>query len=167
MFFIATNWNNCDVYCKHIITAIIRWPMFNEFHQMSTLKLWIWSQSWPPLIKVFCSSTCQGQRMGVNWQTCLLLSLHFTRCQPAILCYASISSTLRKYFSFNSKTYLLFSQFTSHATELLQWHKYLTHNMSHMLLIACTSSCNALKIFPAWSFCSKRSFTLKKIVATV
>ena len=103
-----------------------------NFIIIACFKLWIWSQSRPTLIKVFCSSTCQGQRMGVNWQTCLLLSLHFTRCHPTILCYASISSTLRKYFPFNSKTYLLFSQFTSHATlqslfNTLQWHKYFTH----------------------------------------
>ena len=84
----------------------------------SGLERWIWSQCCRTLIKVFCSTTCQRQRMGVNWQTCLLplTSLH-TLLIPLMLLYhvtqvflhhyASISLSIQKHICYICSCHML------------------------------------------------------------
>ena len=108
----------------------------------SGLERWIWSQCCRTLIKVFCSTTCQRQRMGVNWQTCLLplTSLH-TLLIPLMLLYhvtqvflhhyASISPSIQKHICYICSCHMLLytinammQEFHSHAPDTYQCHKF-------------------------------------------
>ena len=104
----------------------------------SGLERWIWSQCCRTLIKVFCSTTCQGQRMGVNWQTCLLplTSLH-TLPIPLMLLYHITQVFLHHYASISLSIQNIFV--TCYCTLSMQWCK----NFTHMLL----THTNAINFF--------------------
>ena len=122
---------------------------------LSGLERWIWSQCCRTLIKVFCSTTCQGQRMGVNWQTCLLplTSLH-TLPILLMLLYHVTQVFLHHYASISLSIQNIFV--TCYCTLSMQWCK----NFTHMLL----THTNAIHFFCAWPFRSKH---WRNIVGTV
>ena len=102
----------------------------NNYHLINLIMIIITTiMIRPALIRVFCSSTCQGQRMVG------LTDKHV--CYSHLTSHALAATALRKYFSFTSN---IFVQTMLMHISLSMSNSFVTHTSVHIVLLQLTNA---------------------------